>query len=372
MKFTSWALLLALVFFVLFSSCKKEKPKPADVDLAAVRMTDFQVQETAYSTITITHPIVQEGVETQMGEIEVVLPKGTTQLQLTPKASNFSKAGFTISPALGIKQNFSGRSIVYEIASTQDGSKAVHYHVRIREEDDVATGNIQITGFAFLKAKNPALPADMESARIIHRPGNMGYIFVFVPVGTDFTSLTPTISHSGTGLFYSQDPGSSPATATTVYPAAGTAIDFSYPKVFYAVVKQGSETQFYNVIVDVRNPIQFSQSAVTTANVKAGSSQLVDATTFVNRGNHPISILGVEHSQQVPAGVNALRGVASVPAFGLLPGSSSAVKASVSAQIYPPGTYEVRASFKPRLTDYWEADNLLQSTELHITTTIVN
>jgi hypothetical protein len=372
MKFTSSALFLALASFVLFSSCKKEKPKPTDIDLAAARITDFQVQETAYSTINIIHPVIQDGVEIQMGEIELVLPKGTTQLQLTPKTSNFSKAGFTVSPALGVKQNFLGRTVIYKIASTRDASKAVHYHVRIREEDEAATGNIQVTGFSFLKAKNPALPTDIESARIIHRPGNMGYIFVFVPEGTDFTSLTPTISHTGTGLFYSQDPSASPATATTAYPAAGAAIDFAYPKVFYAVVKQGSETQVYNVIVDVRNPVQFSQAAVTTPNVKAGSNQVVEATTFVNRGNHPISIIGVDHSQQVPAGLNAIRGIAAVPSSGLLPGKSSEVKASVNAQTYPAGTYEVRASFKPRLTDYWEADNLLQPTQLHITTTIVN
>lgn len=372
MKFSSSVLLSAIGFFVVFSSCKKEKPKPVPVDLADVRLTDFQLQEVAYSTINIIHPVVQDGVETQMGEVEVVIPGGTTQLQLTPRPSNFSKPGFTVSPAFGVKQNFAGRSLIYEIASTGDRSKTVHYHVRIKEEGEVATGNIQVTNFAFLKTKNPALPADVESASIIHRPGNMGYIFIFVPAGTDFTSLIPTISHSGTGLFYSQDPNASPAMATTVYPAAGTAIDFAYPKVFYTVVKQGSETQFYNVVVDVKNPVQFTQTAVTTPNVKAGSNQLVAATSFINRGNHPISIKGVDHSQQTPSGFNAVRGVAFIPSSGVLPGESSEVKASVGAQTYPPGTYGVRASFRPRLTGYWEADNFLQASELQITTTIVN
>ncbi|MDQ3276871.1 MAG: hypothetical protein M3Q06_01000, partial [Bacteroidota bacterium] len=339
MKFLKKAGSLGVLFITLFFSCKKPVETGEEVDLAAVRMHDFQLAEIAYSDITITHPVITDGVETQPGEIEVVIPKGTTQLQVTPIAANFSKSGFSISPAMEVKQNFLNRVVIYRIASARDAAKAVHYYVRVREAYDAPAGNVQVTGFRLLKAKNPDLPADVESTRILHGEGTIGKIFVFVPAGTDFSSLTPTITHNGTALFYSQDPSTSADQSTTVYPAEGKKIDFSYPKAFYVVVKKGDESRTYDVIVDVRAPVLFGQTAVTTANVKAGTNQVIDATTFVNRGNHPISISSVTHSQQVPAGLNAVRGIGYVPTFGLLPGGTGNAKASVSAQTYPPGTY---------------------------------
>ena len=361
---------LLLLFAAIFS-CKKDPTDPTTttVDLAQVRMTDFQLVETAYSNITVTHPVITNGVETQGGEIRVTIPAGTT-LQLTPKTSNFTNPDFTISPQLNVKQNFSGRTIIYTIASKKDASKQVHYAVSITEEQ-VQPTQTALTSFKFEKAKNPFLPADVEAARIIEGVATIGKVFVFVPAGTAFSSLTPTIGFQGTGLFYSQDPASSPGNATTVYPAAGTAIDFTYPKVFYAVVKNGTNIKTYSVIVDVKAPIHFDNAAVTTANVPAGSLQTVDATTFLNRGNHPVSIIGVDHSNQLPAGTSAVRGAGFVPSGGLRAGERGPVRATISAQTWPAGTYAVTATFRPRLVDHPEADDLLESTPLRITSTIV-
>jgi hypothetical protein len=372
MKYVKPKVTALLVLFIALFSCKKDpvNPPPA-IDLSQVRMNDFQLVETAYANITVTHPVISNGTEVQQGEIRVTVPQGTMLGQLAPKLSNFTNSDFTVSPQLGVQQNFLNRVVIYTIVSKQDASKRVHYAVTITEAQTPPNNQTALTSFRFEKAKNPFLPADVDAARIIEGVGTIGKVFVFVPAGTAFSSLTPTIGFQGTGLFYSQDPASVPENSTTVYPAAGTAIDFAYPKVFYAIVKNGTTVKTYSVIVDVKAPIRFDNQAVTTPDVQAGSIHSVQATTFLNVGNHPISIIGVDHSNQVPVGSNAVRGAGFVPSFGLRPGDRGNVLVTISAQTWPAGTYGVTASFKPHLVDHPEADNLLEGTPLRITSTIV-
>lgn len=242
-----------LVFVITLSSCKKGGADPGNstttIDLLQVRLNDFQLVETQYTNINITHPVITNNVETQMGEIRVTVPAGTS-LQLTPRTSNFTNNDFQLLPQLGVKQNFSGSTFLYTITSKTDASKQVHYTVRVVEEQVQPTA-ATITSFRFDKSKNPFLTADVNAQLIIEGTATLGKIFVFVPVGTSFASLTPTIGFQGTGLFYSQDPSVAPENVTTAYPASGTAIDFTYPKSFYAIVKSGSEVKAYTVIVDV-------------------------------------------------------------------------------------------------------------------------
>ncbi|RYZ23724.1 MAG: hypothetical protein EOO10_20875, partial [Chitinophagaceae bacterium] len=308
MRYAKPRLTVLLLLVAALFSCKKDPAKPATdtVDLNQVRLNDFQLVETAYTSISVTHPVITNGVETQGGEILLTIPAGTT-FQLTPKSSNFTNNDFTLSPQLNVKQNFSGQTIIYTVTSKKDASKQVHYAVSITEEQAQPT-QAAVTSFRFEKAKNPFLPADVEASRIIEGVGTLGKVFVFVPAGTSFASLTPTIGFQGQGLFYSQDPNASPDNATTAYPAAGKAIDFTYPKVFYAIVKRGTTTKAYEVIVDVKSPIFFDNTALTLADVKAGTLHTLQATTFLNRGNHPISIIAVDHSNQLPVGSNAVRG----------------------------------------------------------------
>lgn len=371
MKYAKPRLTVLLLFVTALFSCKKDPAKPAtdSIKLEQVRVNDFQLEETAYSSIAITHPVITNGTETQGGEIRLTIPAGTT-FQLTPKLSNFTNNEFTISPQLNAKQNFSGRTIIYTITSNKDASKQVHYAVSITEEQ-TQPGQVTITSFKLEKAKNPFLSADVEASRIIEGVATMGKIFVFVPIGTSFASLTPTIGFQGQGLFYSQDANASPDNATTVYPTAGKAIDFTYPKVFYAIVKDGTNTKAYEVIVDVKAPIFFDNTALTLADVKAGTLHTVQATTFLNRGNHPISIIAVDHSNQLPVGSNAVRGAGFIPSGGLKPAERGNMQATISAQTWPVGSYSVTANFKPHLVGHTEADNLLESTPLRITSTII-
>ncbi len=373
MKYTSLVLTaLLFVFATTLPSCKKGGTDPVDptttINLSQVRINDLQLEETQYTNINIIHPIITNNIETQMGEIVVTVPAGTS-LQLTPKTSNFTNNDFQVSPQLGVKQNFTGSTFLYTLTSKTDASKQVHYTVRIVEQQSQPV-SATITSFRFERSKNPTLPGDINAQLIIEGNATLGKIFILLPVGTSFTSLTPTIGFQGTSLLYTQDPSIPIGNVTTVYPAAGTSIDFSYPKSFYAIVRSGTEVKAYDVIVDVVSPIVLNSTNVTTADVQAGSAQTVAATTFFNRGNHPITIAGVDHSAHIPAGISVVRGAAFVPSSGLLPGNSGNITANISAQTFPPGTYGVTATFRPRLKDHPEADNLLQAASLQITSTI--
>lgn len=370
MPHTTWKWAIALFLFASLTACKKDPVTPTTIDLAQVLLEDFQLQESNYIGISLTHPILSNGVETRQGEIRVTVPRGTALTSLTPKTSNFSNNDFTVSPQLGQAQNFQNRVQVYSIASKKDAAKRVHYVVTIVEAPVQPDAEPALTAFRFEKAKNPFLPANVEASRIIDGVATIGKVFVFVPAGTAFSSLTPTMSFTGTGLFYLQDDTGVPEQTTAVYPTAGLAIDFTYPKVFYAVVKSGAKVKTYNVIVDVKAPIHFDNAAVTTPDAPVGAVRFLQ-TTFQNRGNHPITIAGVAHSEHVPAGIQVVRGSGGVPNGGVLANNRGDVFATVSAQTFPVGTYEVTATFKPRLVGHDEADDLLEATPLRMKTTIV-
>ena len=160
MRYVNLRLFACLALLSVLFSCKKDPANPpgSTINLEAVRMNDFSLEETAYSNISITHPVITNGVETQQGEIRVTVPPGTTQLRLTPKVSNFTTAGYNVSPRLGQQQNFLNKPVVYTIASTQDASKLVHYIVTITEAQQQPDGGAVLTSFRFEKAKNPFLP----------------------------------------------------------------------------------------------------------------------------------------------------------------------------------------------------------------------
>ena len=168
-------------------------------------MNDFQLVETAYASINITHPVISNGAETQPGVIRVTVPAGTP-LQLTPKTSNFTDIGFTVSPQLGQPQNFLNRTVIYTITSKQDVSKQVHYAVTITEAGTQPNTGATLTSFRFEKSKNPFLPSDIEATRIIEGVASLGKVFIFVPTGTSFASLTPNMNYQGTGVFIRRIP----------------------------------------------------------------------------------------------------------------------------------------------------------------------
>jgi hypothetical protein len=364
---------LAILLLTIIVSCKKDPTtNTSTIDMLQARFTSFELAETAYSSIDIKHPELNNNSEVNKGEIHITIPKGNTQLKLTPKTSNFNNDQFIIRPQLGQVQNFSGGKVTYTISSIKDPAKRVHYEVTIVEEQDPVNNQVQITNFKFEKSKNPGLPSDIDAAKIIHSNSSIGKIFVFVPAGTDFSKLTPTITYSGQGLYYSQDELSAPSNSTTIYPAGGTLIDFAYPKKFYAVVKSASEVWTYDVIVDVRDPIKFTNSTINTGDVVKGKLHSLQVSGITNQGNHPISLVKVDHKNQIPSGLNVIRAFRAVPSFGLKPKERIDFNVNISAQTYPPGTYRTTAVFTPGIYHEADSDKLLQTSEITINSTIID
>ncbi|RYZ19568.1 MAG: hypothetical protein EOO16_19570 [Chitinophagaceae bacterium] len=370
-----FALLLCLV-----AGCKKSDPgapaTPAPApDLGSARFTGFVLNETAYTTIQIDHPAVAGGVETAEGTIRVVVPAATANLQLTPRTSNFVNDNFTVSPALGTVQDFTN-PVLYTITSKTDASKKVHYRVAIVRETPGGGGGggnpLAVTGFRFESAKNPQLAADVTASEILFTPGSLGKIYIFLPAGTNFGSLRPTVSFNGTSLVYSQDPQSPVENSTTVYPAAGIDIDFAYPKHFYLAVKDANGSKVYEVIADVRAPLRIDDAAAAVNGVNFGNTALRAASRVVNVGNHALSVGSITHSDAQPAQSTALRGVLAFNSGGLLPGQSAVVNANVNGINNPPGNYTVTASFLPRIVNNEEASPYLLPAQISLSTTIGN
>ena len=67
-----------------------------------------------------------------------------------------------------------------------------------------------------------------------------------------------------------------------------------------------------------------------------------------------------------------MQATAAVPAFGLKPGETDIVNATISAQTYPPGTYRVTAVLAPKIFEEPGSNGLLHTATLTINATIVD
>lgn len=369
MKFIK-ALSAIILSAFIFSGCKKDKDdKPADIDLVQAKFVDFQLVELDYENIEISHPVITNGVETERGSITVYLPTGAS-LNLTPETSNFANNNFTVQPGLGITRNFSQGAVEYVIVSKQDPQKKVHYDVLILA-DPAPNPNARITEFRFTKNRNPQLAQDIVASKIIEGVGTLGKIFIFVPIGTDYTTLIPTIDFDGAGIFYSQDEMTDPVTNNSPYPTNGEQINVRYPNRLYLVVKNGDEVASYEVIVDVRQPLKLDAAMVTTPDVQEGNLSQFLVTQIENRGNHPLHLREISHQDQVPANILALRGLAAFPGNGLLPGNKTNVFATVNGNTFRAGNYATTAVFKPSIRHNAEANQFLEPATLRINAEII-
>ncbi|QNA46501.1 hypothetical protein [Lacibacter sediminis] len=359
MRFTSIAMAALLLQLFIFSGCKKNtQPQPqTPIDISTIKISDFRFSEVNYSSIDIDHPTVVNGIETEPGRITIKIPRGTTGLQLTPLATNFQKQGFSIAPQLGVKTDFLFKELLYSITSSSDPQKKINYRVTVQEEP--VAGTLAITNFRFLKSMNAQLSEDISAVQIIHESSSIGKIHVIVPAGTHFGALTPVIDHNGEQLRYTQNAFEVPANSATIYPHTGLSIDFTYPKGFYIAVKRGEEVKTYSVIVDVEKPIVFVNDHVIISGLRSGITQTVKVSELYNRGNRPISITQIAHSDHIPYGSD-LRTFAAVPSMGLLPGEKTDVTTTITEGFFFSGTYEVKASMRPSFFQEPEMQSFLQ------------
>lgn len=366
-----------ILFFSLLISCSdsnESETSTTTIDLQEAFLTDFSFSEIESITVDITPPEIQNNVETKSGEITIKIPKQST-LELSLKQVSFDQANFKISPAIGAKKTFSTtQPVVYTITSLKNQNQSIHYKVLVvLDTPPQSSETPEVSSFKFEKSKNSSLSQDIVAAKIDNEKKQ---IFIFVPVGTDFSHLTPTITFKGEKLYTINNTGKEE------YPTAGKEVDFKYPKTFslQAESDAGGKIQFYSVIVDVKNPIKFEAKDVEIPNVKKTADYFEKIITYTNQGNHPVSAFANTYKNKVPDLSTNNIGLISlvVPGGGLLPGESGDVKFSLSKSVataVPVGTYQFTAVVPPGFSDIlnWppDASQLLESSELVVKVNLI-
>lgn len=368
--------LTIILFFSLMISCSESddsETSTTTIDLKEAFLTDFAFSETASISVDITPPEIQNNLETKPGEITIKIPKEST-LELSLKQVSFDPADFKISPAIGTKKNFSTTEpVIYTITSLKNPDQVIHYKVLVELDAPQSSETPEVTSFKFEKSKNTALPKDIAAAKIDTQNKQ---IFIFVPVGTDFSHLTPSITFKGEKLYTINN------TAKEEYPTAGKEVDFKYPKTFslQAESNAGGKIQFYSVIVDVKNPIKFEAATVEIPNVKKTADYFEKITTYTNQGNHPVTAFANTYKDKVPTLSSNNIGLINlvVPGGGLLPGESGDVKFSLNktvATAVAVGTYQFTAVVPPGFSEIlnWPPDaaQLLESSELVVKVNLI-
>ncbi len=339
------------------------------------RLNDFPLSEVAYLDIDIVHPEITNGAETRFGKIEITIPYSQTSRVLSLKQFDLDNSKYQISPLAGEPQDFSDAPVTYTISSVTSETKSVHYDVTVVYGGDPFFTNAKITGFKFEKSKNPALDATIDAVKIAEYENyTENAIYVIVPVGTDFSQLTPTITYDAAKISYSIDNN------FVIYPENGLKVDFKYPKHFYLQAENslGVKSRVYNVIVDVANPIRFD-SPIVTGDVATGNGS--SATDFfaiaawTNQGNHPITGMSPASYKDktypvpdYPGDANVITASLSNPTggtMGVLPGQTGEINVRVKRSPLA-GEYTTTAVFAPtfsfdtRRISYWPVDDRIE------------
>lgn len=378
MNFSIKTISLSMILFFGLLSCsddsKGTETKTETVDIKEALLTDFVFTEAASVSAAITPPKIENNAETQHGEIIIKIPSGST-LELSLKQVSFDQTKFKISPEIGAKKPFSStQPVVYTITSIKNPAQSIHYKVLVELDTPHTSETPEISAFKFEKSKNSALSQDIAAAKIDNEKKQ---IFIFVPVGTDFSHLTPTITFKGEKLYRFI------GTGKEEYPAAGKDTDFKYPKTFslQAESDSGGKIQFYSVIVDVKNPIKFEKTTVEIPNVKKTGDFFETIVKYTNQGNHPLTAFATTYKNKIPDLESNNVGLISlvVPGGGLLPGESGDVKFSLNksvAKAVPAGTYEFTAVVPPGFSSIlsWPPDaaQLLETSELTVKVDLID
>ncbi|RAW00835.1 hypothetical protein [Pseudochryseolinea flava] len=372
-------LFFSLVIGSLFlSSCGSDDdskdPNPLDKTLSEARLSDFPLTEADYLTINITHPVVENGVETKAGEIAIVIPHAHESLSLSLGDFKLEDDVYSISPAAGIPQDFS-KPVTYTISINSDPTRVVHYKVTVVHGGAPFIKNHKVTGFKFEKIKNPQLAADIDATKIIEYPTYSQHaIYVLVPLGTDLTNLKPTVTIDAAKLYYNV------ANDYVEYPTAGLSVDLKYPKYFYLKAENSSGEQSlpYVVVVDVIDPIKFKDPVLVTDNVKTDDGNtfqdMFAIVEWTNQGNHPITGMAAfeYENRTAPNGFPTDRNVITASLIspvagpsGVAPGEKGTI--NVRVRRYPvAGKYSTTVVFRPtfsfdtRVISNWPADDRVE------------
>lgn len=351
------------------------------INIENAKLADFRLFGITPVSVSITQPVIVNNEEIEFGEITIVIPN-TVSLNgiassITSEELNLSK--FDILPGNSTTLNYETQSHVHTIVNTLNKSQELlHYTVNIKQEVIPTPPTLTVTDFKFEASKNPQLSDDIIIERRAPINNSRGqYIYLFVPAGTNFSDLKPTITFDAEEVFYTQDSSVSIEDVNTPYPTTETSFDFAYPKSFILVLrdKSNSEVKWVNVFVDVKNPVEIENTHITTPDVitPGDSEYFTGITTFKNIGNHNIAYrYGATYENKVPnASVDVITADRGIGTGGLEPGMSAPINVQVSGNL-PVGEYKSTAVFQTIFYRHNAIDDLIEVSKLNITANVIN
>jgi hypothetical protein len=192
--------------------------------------------------------------------ISVTVPNGTS---LTALAPTIVQTGASVSPASGVPQNFTN-PVQYTVTAADNSTQVYTATVSV-----AASASKDITSFVI---------------NGVHGAISGTSITLNMPVGTDATSLTPSIVHTG----------------ASISPASGAAQNFTGP-VVYTVTAADSSTKQYTVSVSVTQPINLGSATITDGS--AGDvANWPQTTTITNVNISAAAAVSVDFDKKDGAG----------------------------------------------------------------------
>ncbi|MBL3658947.1 hypothetical protein [Fulvivirga sediminis] len=203
---TLFTLVLSVSIFSCGSDDDPDDPhilKPEDkIDLKEAFLTDFPIKEVDYVDIDLKQPTLVNGVQTNAGEITLLLPYTYKSDELTLESVNIDLEKFNVFPSVGAVMKFSEIDYVsYEIASRKDGNVKITYHVKIAYEQKPAPEQLFIRSFDFSADENTVAASKLKTIKSPKYTED-SLLFVVFPAAVDFSDLTPSLQYSGTQIKY--------------------------------------------------------------------------------------------------------------------------------------------------------------------------
>ncbi|MEM0575855.1 hypothetical protein [Flavobacterium polysaccharolyticum] len=375
--------LILLTITTIFTGCSKDdsvnpNPNQNSINLEDAKLNNFRLFGITPVSINITQPSIVNNKETVFGKIDIVVPN-TVSLNgiassITSNELNLSK--FAILPGNSKLLNYETQSHVHTIVNVLDNSQELlHYTVNIKKEVTPTPSTLTVVDFKFEKSKNPQLPNDVTIERRFNDANSRQVIYLFVPKGTNFSSLVPTATFDAEEVFYTQDSSIPLSDVNTPYPIVPTSFDFAYPKSFIIVLRDNvnNRLKWVDVFVDVKDPVEFANAAITT-NITASSSStfIAGITTWKNVGNHKLNLQsGTTYENLIP---NTTSNLITSNMFFIgssLPNQSDNVSVRVIGNL-PVGTYKTTAVFYTKFTGHDAINDLVKPAKMNITANITN
>jgi len=204
-----------------------------------VTVSELVSTEKAINSLNFVGVIGNGIINQETHTITITVPFGTNVLSLIPSI-NYS--GLSISPKSGIAQNFTD-PITYTVTAS-DGSSQGYSVILTIALNPAKT----ITDFSFPTSVSTTITESTHT------------ISVIIPSGTNLTSLTPTISYTG----------------TFITPSSGLTQDFTFPKIYEVTAEDGS-SQTYTISVKADSLIStFAGTGV--ANFSGDGSQAINSS----------------------------------------------------------------------------------------------